>query len=163
MAGKTSQLQIRVSPAQKAALKRLAADAELSVSAFVLARALPPTHEGVDRRVHALGGGKEIGKALSDLQLYLEALEPEEFDGAVTAIDQEGLTDLQLNCAAAAIEGEAWRRERPPPSWTADVPPLARPYFSWSLPSLRPHLMRVAPAAFKRRNLYLVRWDDPRR
>ena len=106
---------------------------------------------------------KEIVKTLSDLQLYLGTLGPEEFDLAVAGIDPGGLTPLQLNCAAAAIESEAWRREQSPPAWTRDVHPLAAPYFCWSLPSLRPHLMRVTPAAFKRRNVYLVRPDDPRR
>ena len=41
MQTKTSQLQIRVSPEEKSALKRLAASAGQSVSSYVLSRVLP--------------------------------------------------------------------------------------------------------------------------
>ena len=160
---KTSQLQIRVSPTQKAALKRLADAAGVSVSAFVLERALPRTHEGVSVRIRQLAGGKNLIKALSDFMLHLSTLSHEEFEGGVAAAELAELTPLQLNCAAAAVEQEAWRRGLAPPTWTRTIPPLDRPYFAWGLRSLRPRLLRVAPAAFKRRNVYVPSPGDPRR
>jgi hypothetical protein len=163
METKTGQLQIRVSPAEKAALKRLAAEAGLSLSAFVLERALPSVHEGVSARIRDLKGGRDFRKALSDLVLYLNRLAVEEFETAVAGTHLEGLTDLQLNCAAAAIEQECWRRGVSAPAWTGALPALEQPYFAWGLRSLRPHLMRVTPAAFKRRNVYIPSRDDPRR
>ena len=163
METKSGQLQIRVTPAEKAALKRLAADAGQSLSAFVLSRALPPGQDEVTRRVRALGGGKNLPKALSDLRLHLQSLSGEEFDATVAGIDRQGLTPLQANCAAAAVEGEAWRRGRMAPEWTQAIDPLDRPYFGWGLPSLRPHLMRVTPATLKRRNVYLADPEDDRR
>ena len=162
METRSGQLQIRVTPAEKAALKRLAADAGQSVSAFVLARALPQGHDGVNRRVRALGGGKMLSNTMSDLQLYLSSLSPHEFEAAVAGVDIEELTPLQANCAAAAVEGEAWRRARKAPAWTQAIEPLGQPYFAWGLPSLRPHLMRVTPAPLKRRNVYLPDSADTR-
>ena len=162
MDAKTSQLQIRVTPAQKAALKRMAKGAGLSVSAFVLDRSLPGSHEELDRRVRALGGGKNISRSLSDLQLHLKAMPDDEFGPSVAGMNTGSLTPLQANCAAAAVEGEAWRRGQNPPEWVRHVPPLPVPHFGWGLRSLRPHLMRVTGAAFKRRNVYITNPDDPR-
>jgi hypothetical protein len=162
METKTSQLQIRVTPAEKAALKRMAEGAGLSVSAFVLHRALPGNREALDRRIRALEGGKNISRALSDLQLHLQTIAEEEFATSVAAVETDGLTPLQANCAAAAVEGEAWRRGQTPPDWVRRVDPLERPHFGWGLRSLRPHLMRVTRAPFKRRNVYIPHPDDPR-
>ena len=162
MDAKTSQLQIRVTPAQKAALKRLAAEAGLSVSAFVLTQALPGSREALDRHIQSLGGGKKISRALSDLQLHLRGVADEEFAKSVAGVETDGVTPLQANCAAAAVEGEAWRRGRTAPEWVRRVEPLSEPHFGWGLRSLRPHLMRVTAAPFKRRNVYIPHPDDPR-
>ena len=54
MGTKTSQLQIRVTPEQKEALKRLAADAGISVSKYVLACALPSGQLEFARHIQAL-------------------------------------------------------------------------------------------------------------
>jgi hypothetical protein len=163
MHAKTSQLQIRVSPAEKAALRRLADQAGVSVSAFVLQRALPRTHEGISARIRHLQGGKDLLNALSDFMLYLSTLSHDEFEDGVAAAELAELTTLQLNCAAAAVEHESWRRGLATPFWTGTIPPLERPYFAWGLRSLRPRLLRVTPAAFKRRNVYVPSPGDPRR
>lgn len=163
MHAKTSQLQIRVSPAEKAALKRLADGAGVSISAFVLERALPRTHEGISARIRQLAGGKKLINALSDLMLHISSLSRDEFEGGVAAAELAALTPLQLNCAAAAVEHESWSRGLAPPTWTGTIPPLERPYFAWGLRSLRPRLLRVTPAAFKRRSVYVPSPGDPRR
>jgi hypothetical protein len=163
MEAKTSQLQIRVSPGEKATLKRLAASAGLSVSAYVLSRVLPEAREGVTRRVRALEGLHEVDKPLSDLLLYLSQLSAEEFEAAVAHVELDGLTPLQQNYAAAAVEREASKRDQPPPTWTEDVPPLAHPHFAWGLRALRPHLLRITHPAFKRRGVYHALPADPRR
>ncbi len=152
-----------VSPAEKAPLKRLAAEAGLSLSACVLERALPRTHEGVSARIRGLRDPIGVRNTLSDLTIYLGALADDEFDAAVAAADLERLTPLQKKCAAAAVEQESWRRARTPPAWTRTIEALEQPYFASSLRSLRPHQMRLAPAAFKRRNVYIPSKDDPRR
>ena len=163
MEAKTSQLQIRVSPTEKATLKRLASAAGLSVSAYVLSRVLPQAGEDVNRHIRAVEGGRNADQALSDLMLHLGDIADVEFGQVVEQVDVNGLTPLQRNYAAAAVEHEASRRDRPPPAWTSAVEPLARPHFPWSLRALRPHLMRISLAAFKRRNLYHPLPNDPRR
>ena len=45
MSMKSEQLQIRVTPRQKVALKRSAAAAGVDVSTYVLSRVLPPSHD----------------------------------------------------------------------------------------------------------------------
>ena len=42
-----------------------------------------------------------------------------------------------------------------PPAWTSEVEPLPEPWFATDLPGLRLHLLRSAPVAFKRRNLFV--------
>lgn len=151
---KTSQLQIRISPAQKAALKSLAHEAGLSVSAYVLSRALPSVKLDFDRRVGALTGGPGRAAALSELASHLRGLPDEHFREAVAGVVPIHLSGLLQNYAAATVEREALRRGVTPPEWTARVEPLPTPHFASDLRSLRPHLMRVTAAAFKRRRVF---------
>jgi len=159
---KTSQLQIRVSPAQKDALKRLAAEAGLTVSAYVLAVALPPVSEEFTRRIRALTGAVDRHKQLWDLTIYLSSLPDAGFVEAVAVADFAGIPPLLQNYAAASVEQEASRRGLAAPAWTESIENPVRPHFAWELRSLRPHLMRMSPPAFKRRNLYVPAPDDRR-
>lgn len=159
---KTSQLQIRVSPAEKAILKRLAAAEGISVSAFVLDRVLPAHGGEVAERIAALQGGSDLQTRLSDLELHLLSMSDEEFPQAVVGVDVGDMRPLEKNCAAAAVEREAWRRGLAAPEWTTDVRPLEHPWFAWRIRALRPHLMRIAPPAYKLRNVYLPSHEDTR-
>ena len=163
MSTKTSQLQIRVSPEQKAALKRLASDAELTVSAYVLSVVLPSAQREFATFVKGLRRGSNRSKALSDLMLFLAALSREEFPATVADVELANLPRLLQNYVAAAVEQEAMRKGVAPPSWVDVVEPPSRPNFAWDLPSLRPHLMRVTPLAFKRRNVFIAAVGDARR
>ena len=53
------------------------------------------------------------------------------------------------------IEHAAHQKGEAPPAWVHDVEPLERPWFAVPFASLRPYLLRVAPVAFKRRNLFV--------
>lgn len=152
---KTSQLQIRVSPEQKRTLKRLAAAAGMSVSRYVLTTVLPTTREEFTRRALALAERPDRAGGLGELKAFLAGLPADELAGSVSAIDLEGLSPALRNHLAAAVEHAAWLRGQPAPAWTREVEPLDLPQFQWDLPSLRPHLMRVTPVTFKRRNTYL--------
>jgi len=48
-----------------------------------------------------------------------------------------------MRCGPSVNGGAPWRRS------------LAEPWFATTLQSLRLHLLRVAPAAFRRRNLFV--------
>jgi len=158
VSNKTSQLQIRVSPEQKVALKRLAADAGQSVSAYVLATVLPSTHVEFGHRVRAVRSHGDRRKALFDLHEYIAGLTQSDFAGAVREVELDGFPGTLANQVAGLVEDEARVRGVASPAWVEDVPRPARPFFAWDLRSLRPHLLRLTPAAFKRRGVYI---DSP--
>jgi hypothetical protein len=163
MGAKTSQLQIRVSPGQMDTLKRLAAEAGQSVSEYVIAAVLPSAGLEFDLRIHAVRGTGLTPNRLSDLELYLSELSDAEFGAATASSDLTDLSPLLCNYVAAAVEQEAGRRGVDPPAWTGGVEAMADPSFAWRLPSLQPHLMRVSPLAYKRRNVFVASLRDQRR
>jgi hypothetical protein len=124
----------------------------LSVSAYVLAQALPVADEGVASKVRAVTRSLD---GLAELGQHLARVGDDDFDASVEHVDLVGLSTEQTNAAAAVVEREAWRRGRVPPAWTVDVDAPERPHFAWALRSLRPFLMQITPPAFKCRNLYL--------
>jgi hypothetical protein len=73
----------------------------------------------------------------------------------VTDVDLTGLTPLAANYVAAMVEEAASQKREAAPHWTRDVEPLEVPYFAVPFLRLRPHLLRDAPVAFKRRNLFV--------
>ena len=68
MPAKTEQLQIRVTPRQKAALKRQAHAAGLDVSSYVLARVLPSSDSRAASILHALAEATDQSFALAELK-----------------------------------------------------------------------------------------------
>ncbi len=121
-----------MTPAEKAALKRAACGAGLDVSQYVVARLLPPARSRL-----------------------LAGLAPPQFSEAVADVNLTGLTPLAANYVAAMVEQAASQKREAAPSWTRDVEPLEVPSFAVPFASLRPHLLRDAPVAFKRRNLFV--------
>lgn len=162
MSTKTSQLQIRISPSQKEMLKRMADQAGLSLSAYVLSRALPSVRRELETKIEALRVQDGGESALRELLTYLSGLPDEAYREAVDAPVPADLPPVQKNLVTAAVEWEAVRRSMSPPAWAATVEPLSEPHFSRDLPALRPHLLRVAPAAFKRRRLFVADPTDSR-
>jgi uncharacterized protein (DUF1778 family) len=158
MATKSHQLQIRVTPREKSAIKRLAREAGLDVSSYVLARALPATQGRFDSLLRALAEPQGRSYVLADLNDFLSALsgsELEEGVGRVAGGVLEALPEYERNYVAAMVELACARKGRPPPAWTTDVRPLARPRFGTELRSVRPHLLRASPVPFKRRNIFI--------
>ena len=160
---KTSQLQIRVSPSEKEALKRLAEESGVSVSQYVLSRALPTHRMEFEDAVDALREGGARGDALPRLTRFLARLSNPDFAEATGGGAPRHLPALLQNYAAAAVEREASRRGATPPAWPREVEAMPRPNFAWDLRSLRPHLMRVTPPAFKARRVFVAAPGDPRR
>ncbi|MEX2048752.1 MAG: DUF1778 domain-containing protein [Gemmatimonadota bacterium] len=156
MSRRTSQLQIRITEAEKAALRRLAEAAGTTVSAYVLAQALPAAGSEL---THLL---EELPRAGSAQRLHLKAianliadLSADEVGRALPPGALDGLSPVLANHVAALLEEAAHLRGGGAPAWVRAVPPLARPHFAWTLPSLRVHQLRVTPVAFKRRHLFL--------
>lgn len=155
MSTRTRQLQIRVTPEEKAALRRLAAAAGTTISAYVLQQALPTVARDVAKLVGALRESpEETARLLGSLQEALEGVPQGRLAATLAPHDLEGLSVVQANYVAAILEQEATRRAEPPPECLAEVAPPDQPHFGWALRSMRPHQMRVTPVAFKRRNLF---------
>jgi len=155
MASKSQHLQIRVTPRQKATLKRLATAAGQDISSYVLSRALPPARLRFEELLSLLGEAAEHRYVLAELNDFLTALAPAELPEAVEHADLARLSPFLKNYVAAMVEQASHLKGVPSPAWTARVAPLAAPYFAAPLTSLRLHLLRVSPVPFKRRNIFV--------
>ncbi len=157
MGTKSQQLQIRITPQQKAALRRLARSAGQDVSSYVLSRVLPEARLRFDEIVSALREGEDHRFALAELADLLSGLTRVQLPDAVAVAPPEmrDLSPLLQNYVAAMVEQASHQREVPAPAWARDVAPLEAPYFATPLRSLRLHLLRAAPPAFKRRNIFV--------
>lgn len=155
MAAKSQQLQVRVAPHQKATLKRLASAAGLDVSAYVLARVLPPDQARFAGILHQLHHDADRRFALAELNDLLARCAPAQFADAVGRADLGAFAPLVQNYVAAMVEQAAAQKGVQPPAWVHDVAPLEEPHFGAPLQSLRLHLLRAAPVAFKRRNIFV--------
>lgn len=155
MAGKSEQLQIRVTPRQKSLLRKRARAAGLDVSSYVLARALPGMSLRVASFISQLAGGARAQFALAELNELLTTCPASSFDEAVGGADLSRLSAYLQNYVAAMVEVAANKKGVEPPNWTRDVVPLEEPHFVTDLKSLRPHLVRAAPVPFKRRNIFV--------
>lgn len=152
--GKTEQLQIRVSPEQKAALQALAAAAGRDVSSYVLDRLLP-SRAGEFGELLRLLDGSNRRHALAELNDLLTNCPPVCFrdlvaDGSLLPSDP-----YMQNYVAALVEQAAALKRVVPPDWVHEVHPLHTPHFATPLRSLRMHLLRSAPVPFKRRNIFV--------
>ena len=152
---KTEQLQIRVSAAEKRAIKEKARRAGMNMSDWVLSQVLPSAQSKFQALVAELASSDAPGHAFADLLDLLDALSAEEFEQAVAEPPAVALDAYWQNYVAATIEHTAGLKHVKPPAWTAEVPPLAEPHFGSSLESLRLHLLVHSPPAFSQRNIFI--------
>ena len=155
MSSKSSQLQIRVTPAEKMRLKELAKRSGLDVSHYVLEKVLPAQSKRFHEILHSLRDEKTCRFGLADLNDFLSDLGAGEFAAAVESVDLAELSLFAANYVCALVEQAAHQCKLPPPAWTKAVAPLSEPYFAAPLVSLRPHLLRASPVPFKRRQLFV--------
>lgn len=153
---KTSQLQIRVSPKDKARIRARAASAGMDVSKWVLHQLLPPVAERFQSLCRNLGATSgERSYALAELNDFLSQLGALELARAVRDAPSIELAAFEANYLAAMVEQASAAVGAPPPDWTRRVRPLERPWFASSLESLRLHLLTASPPPFRRRNLFV--------
>lgn len=152
---KTAQLQIRVTAAEKAAIERAARQAGLGMSAYVLGRLLPGRAAQWRGLLQELLRSDDKRLALAALSGWLSSLAPGELADALQAPPPAGLPERLANTVAAMVEHLCAAAGEHPPAWTRDIAPLAQPAFGSGLKSLRLHLLTSAPAAFRRRNLFV--------
>jgi hypothetical protein len=152
---KSQQLQIRIAPAQKAALRRLARAAGLDVSSYALARLLPPEQGRFTALLQRLADEADRRFALAELHDLLHSCAPAQFPDAVAVADLRDLPIWLQNYVAAMVEQAAEQKGLAPPPWVRDVTPGEDPRFATPLRGLRLHLLASSPAAFKRRNIFI--------
>ena len=152
---KSAQLQIRISESQKAALKRQARRAGMSMSDWVLSQVLPPLREKFQGLLKSLSTAEKPVYVLAELNELLTRLAVSEFKLAVSEPPRVELDPYWRNYVAAMIEQAAASKSTEPPSWTEHVQPLEEPIFGSSLKSLRLHLLTHSPVAFRARNIFV--------
>jgi len=152
---KTSQLQIRVAPAQKAELARKARAEGMDLSSWVLSRLLPPRRLRFVELVRELARDPGSTFVLAELHDFLESLGRGDFATALEVLPTNKLDALSANQLAAMVETRAARLHVRPPQWASKISPLEQPWFPTTLMSLRLHLLCNAPAAFRCRNLFV--------
>jgi uncharacterized protein (DUF1778 family) len=155
VAARSEQLQIRVTPAEKATLRKLARQAGLDLSTYVLTRVLPPARARVSAIVRALRDDEDHRFPLAELHDLVAGLPRAAFLDTLSDVELDGLSPFLQNYVAAMVEHAAHTKGERSPAWTRDVRPLEEPYFAAPFPRLRPYLLRCAPVAFKRRQLFV--------
>ena len=156
MEGKTRHIQIRVTSRQKAALKRLAAGAGQDLSSYVLGRVLPAAPRRFEELLSRLAAGDDEPRyALAELNDLLSSLARDELEEAVEHADVSGLSPWLANYVAAMVEHAGHLKGVAPPAWAGRVDPLEEAWFATPLKSVRLHLLRSSPVAFRRRNLFV--------
>lgn len=154
-AAKTSQLQIRVTHAQKLAIQRAADAAGMDMSSYVLGRALSADGIRFAELIEACSSSRTSSFALAELNAFLTRLTPLEFRAAIELAPLVKLTPYLSNYVAAMVEYGCARCRIPAPAWTRDILPLSEPVFGTALLSLRLHLLTHSPAPFRNRNIYI--------
>jgi hypothetical protein len=153
---KTSQLQIRVSPADKARIRARAAKAGMDISKWVLHQLLPPAEERFQSLCLGLGAAPgQRSYLFAELNDFLSRLSAPELIRAVRYAPSIELPAFEANYVAAMVEQASAAVGGAPPNWTRRVQPLARPWFASPLKNLRLHLLTTSPPPFRRRNLFV--------
>jgi len=152
---RTAHLQIRVTPAEKAAIERAARRAGMGMSAYVLAKTLPAQAEQWRAHLREIEASKGERIAVAGLSNWLSGLSAAELKDALEPAPPAGLSASQANTLAAMVEHVCASNDVAPPAWTRRIQPLRAPEFGSGLSSLRLHLLTHSPAAFRRRNLFV--------
>ena len=152
---KTEQLQIRVSRAQKLAIKKLAQRAQMTVSEWILSKALPSVQATFQNLLADLAASEKPGFVFAELLELIGPMSADEYELAVSEPPRAHLDSYWQNYVAATVEHAAAMKHAKTPAWTRDVPPLDEPVFGSSLESLKLHLLVNSPAAFIQRNIFI--------
>jgi hypothetical protein len=152
---KSSQLQIRVSPRQKTEIQRMARHAGMDMSAYILARVLPPISERFDTLLRRMVAARTPAFELAELNDLLSDINPEQLTAVTAHPPPVKLSPQLANYVAAMVEYAAGRFGVRPPDWVRRISPLSEPLYGTDLQSLRMHLLSHSPPPFRRRNIFI--------
>lgn len=152
---KLLQLQIRVSPAEKAAIQRAAKRAHMSMSEWMLSQVLPTHAQRFHELVIQLKRNKDKSYVLAALHDLFQTATSKEFEQMVIEPPQVYLLPYWENYLAAMIEYTANQKNAEVPLWVHEVKPLDKPVFGTDLLSLRLYLLTHSPPPFRYRNIFI--------
>lgn len=153
---KTGQLQLRVSAAQKAAIAREARQAGMTMSDWILSRILPDDGRHFQQMLAELDAAAEPGFVLAEINEWLVAQPVTSIKEVLSSRpEQWPKSSYRANYLAAMIEEACRQKGVSPPLWLCDIKPLAQPHFISTLKSIRLHLLRHSPPAFRNRNIFI--------
>lgn len=152
---KTLQLQIRVSPQEKAAICRSAKKASMGLSEWVLSKTLPPAQKPFQELLGRLNTAGDAKYVLAELHDLLKDSSGDELTVMVERPPEVSLPPYLANYVAAMVEYAAAQKGKAPPFWTKEIPPLAAPVFGSDLKNLKLHLLTHSPPPFRRRNIFI--------
>ncbi len=152
---KTLQLQIRVSPQEKAAIRRYAKEANIGLSQWILDRIFPPAQQTFQDLLARMKNAPDPKNVFAEINDLLTAAAGDEFDVVVSRPPPESLSDYQRNYVAAMVECAAVLKGRKAPPWVENVLPLKEPVFGSDLQNLRLYLLTHSPPPFRRRNIFI--------
>ena len=152
---KTTQMQIRVSATEKAAIQRAASRAGMDMSAYVLARVLSLPAAQFRDGIRDCAESASPRFALAELNSLLSDLSAGELRDAIAASPPPGLSPFLENYIAAMVEYACATRAIAVPAWTRAIAPLSEPVFGSELQSLRLYLLTHSPPPFRVRNIFI--------
>ena len=110
---KLSQLQIRVSEAEKSAIRRAAKRAGMDMSAYVLSRVLSVPGREFQQALRALNGRAAPSFALAEINSLLSRLTATELNDAVAGTPEVVLSPFLANYVSAMVEAACARTGAP--------------------------------------------------
>ena len=154
-ARKQEQLQIRLTHAQKVMLMRAANGANMSLSEWVLCKALPMNLQRFHRLIAMLAHAEKPAYILAEIHDVLQESSLELFETITECPWFASLTPYLENYLAAMIEYTAHKHGVPAPLWLKKIDPLKTPVFASELMSLRLHLLLHSPPPYRNRNIFI--------
>jgi uncharacterized protein (DUF1778 family) len=155
MAPKTTQMQIRVSAAEKTAIQREASRAGMGMSAYVLSRVLSVPAALFRQATADCADAASPRLALAELNSLLSSFTSGELRDAIAVQSLPALSPFVGNYIAAMVECICAKRAVAVPAWTRSIAPLPQPVFGSDLQSLRFHLLTHSPPPFRSRNIFI--------
>ena len=154
---KTEQLQIRVSPEVKLAIRKRAQAANMEMSEWILDVLFPKATREFQHLVADVAKQKPPKRfyAFAALNDFLHGLEPETLAQAIADRIEIKLDAFAFNYIAAMVELACHQKKIPPPVWVEEAEGLSKPYFGSTMLSLRFYLLINAPVPFKKRNIFI--------
>lgn len=159
MNARTTHIQLRLSPQEKAAIKAAARAAGLDMSDWIRTRLLPAPRLKFAEVTRNLAKSQDDPAArryaLAAVHDFLSALHPSQIEASLAAPPVGFHNAFAANYLAALVEQLCAKHGARVPDWTRYIEPLSQPYFATDLASLRLHLLRNSPPPFRSRNLFV--------